>query len=189
MPDQPPAARRVQHVAATTGGSHSWMTLLDGVLLILIGVVLLIPSQELDTWLIRGFGLLLCVAAFGVGMKLWVASESRAFGPMVWLASIAPMVVGIVLLIWPNESASAIVVTIGIVVLVRGVIETAIGLAARPKPGWSLWLARGLLTIGLGIFFLWLQDWAAYLLLILLGIDLISRGATTLSSKSPKPAN
>jgi len=158
------------------------MSILDGVLLILIGVVLLIPSQELDTLLIRGFGLLLCVAAFAVGARLWMASESRAFGPMVWLASIAPMVVGIVLLIWPKESASAIIVTIGIVVLVRGVIETAIGLAARPRPGWALWLARGLLTIGLGIFFLWMKDWAAYLLLILLGIDLISRGAATLSS-------
>ncbi|MDP7028626.1 MAG: DUF308 domain-containing protein [Phycisphaerales bacterium] len=187
MPDTPAAARREERTPTSNLTSNSWKNMLDGVLLILLGVVLLIPSQELDTWIIRGFGLLLCAAAFGVGARLWIVSESRAFGPMVWLASIAPMVVGIVLLIWPKESASAIVVTIGIIVLVRGVVETAIGLAARPKPGWTLWLARGLFTIGLGIFFLWLKDWAAYLLLILLGIDFIARGATTLSTRSAPP--
>jgi uncharacterized membrane protein HdeD (DUF308 family) len=159
----------------------TWMTMLDGVLLILIGVVLVIPSQDAHDWLIRGLGLLLCAAALGVGARLWMASAARRYGPIAWIASIAPLVVGLILLIWPKESLDAITVTVGVVVLIRGVVETAIGLSVRPGKGWELWLLRGLVTIGLGIFFLAVMDWAAYLLLILLGIDLIVRGATGMS--------
>ena len=154
------------------------MTLLDGFLLILLGVFLVIPSESAHDMLIRGFGLLLCVAAGLVGMKLWRSTSSMVRGPLIWLSSIAPLVIGIILLIWPQESLEAIAVIIGIVVLLRGIIETSVGLASRDKDGWEFCCARGLITIALGIFFLAFRSWAAYLLLILLGIDLIARGAT-----------
>ena len=179
------AKRRIDPTDQPRRPAGTWMTMLDGVLLILIGVVLVIPSQDAHDWLIRGLGLLLCVAALGVGARLWMASAARRYGPIAWIASIAPLVVGLILLIWPKESLDAITVTVGVVVLIRGVIETAIGLSVRPGKGWELWLIRGLVTIGLGIFFLAVKEWAAYLLLILLGIDLIVRGATGLSGHKP----
>lgn len=175
------AKRRIDPIDQPRRQTGTWMTMLDGVLLILIGVVLVIPSQEAHDWLIRGLGLLLCAAAFGVGAKLWIASTARRYGLFAWIACIAPLVVGLILLIWPKESLDAITVTVGVVVLIRGVIETGIGLSVRPGNGWELWLIRGLVTIGLGIFFLAVKEWAAYLLLILLGIDLVVRGATGLS--------
>jgi len=157
------------------------MVMLDGILLILLGVFLVIPSEEAHDLLIRGLGLLLCIAAVGVGSRLWMQTQARTYGPIAWLACIAPLVIGIILLIWPRESLEAIAVTVGIVVLLRGVIETSVGLANRSQRGWEFWLARGLIAIALGIFFLAFRSWAAYLLLILLGIDLITRGAAGVS--------
>ncbi len=162
---------------APISGPRTSMIMLDGILLILLGVFLVIPSESAHDLLIRGFGLLLCVSAIFVGAKLWVSPSEMTRGPLVWLAAISPMVIGLILLIWPRESLEAIAVTVGIVVLFRGIIETAIGMAHRGNRGWEFWLFRGLITIALGIFFLAFRSWAAYLLLILLGIDLIIRGA------------
>ena len=165
----------------TSPPGGAWMTMLDGILLILLGVFLVIPSETAHDMLIRGLGILLCAAAITVGARLWMSTKSRNFGPVAWLACIIPFVIGVILLIWPNQSLEAIAVTVGVVVLIRGIIETAIGLSNRNQRGWEFWLVRGLVTIALGIFFMAFRSWAAYLLLILLGIDLISRGATGVS--------
>jgi uncharacterized membrane protein HdeD (DUF308 family) len=157
------------------------MIMLDGILLILLGVFLVIPDESVHDMLIRGLGILLCAAAVAVGARLWVSSAARQIGPIAWLACIVPAVIGVILLIWPKESLEAIAVTVGIVVLIRGIVETSIGLANRHQRGWEYWLIRGLITIALGIFFMAFRSWAAYLLLILLGIDLIARGATGVS--------
>jgi uncharacterized membrane protein HdeD (DUF308 family) len=154
------------------------MVMLDGVLLILLGVFLVIPSETAHEMLIRGLGILLIAGAAAVGARLWMTSAARQYGPLTWLACIAPLVIGVILLIWPMESLEAIAVTVGIVVLFRGIVETSIGLANRDTSGWELLLVRGIVTIALGIFFMWFRSWAAYLLLILLGIDLIAKGAT-----------
>lgn len=171
-------ARTGSH-ASPSGGT--WMVILDGILLILLGVFLIIPDESAHDMLIRGFGILLCAAAIAVGARLWMSSAARQFGPAAWLACIVPFVIGVILLIWPRESLGAIAVTVGVVVLIRGIIDTSVGLANRHHSGWEYWLARGLITIGIGIFFLWFRSWAAYLLLILLGIDLITRGVTSVS--------
>jgi len=154
------------------------MVMLDGILLILLGVFLVIPSESAHDMLIRGLGLLLVAGAAAVGARLWMTSAARQYGPFTWLACVAPLVIGVILLIWPKESLEAIAVTVGIVVLFRGIVETSIGLANRDQRGWELLVVRGVITIALGIFFMWFRSWAAYLLLILLGIDLIAKGAT-----------
>ncbi len=160
----------------------TWMVMLDGVLLILLGVFLVIPSESAHDMLIRGLGLLLIAGAVAVGAQLWMTSAARQYSPFTWLACVAPLVIGVILLIWPQESLEAIAVTVGFVVLFRGVIETSIGLANRDQRGWELLVIRGIITIALGIFFLWFRSWAAYLLLILLGIDLIAKGATSVAT-------
>lgn len=165
--------------ASPPGGT--WMLMLDGILLILLGVFLIIPDESAHDMLIRGFGILLCAAAIAAGARLWMNSTAKQFGPAVWLACTVPFVIGVILLIWPKESLDAIAVTVGAVVLIRGIIDTSVGLANRHQRGWEFWLARGLITIAIGIFFLWFKSWAAYLLLILLGIDLITRGTTSVS--------
>jgi uncharacterized membrane protein HdeD (DUF308 family) len=170
-----------QNFDTSPQGGH-WMILLDGILLIMLGVFLIIPSNDVDSGLIRGLGALLSVAAIAIGAKLWMSSTANRFSPTTWLACIVPFVIGVILLIWPTESLKAIALTVGVVVLMRGIIETSIGLANRHQRWWKIALAHGLITIALGIFFLWFQkDWTAYLLLILLGIDLIARGAATAS--------
>jgi uncharacterized membrane protein HdeD (DUF308 family) len=80
------------------------MTMLDGILLILLGVFLVIPSETAHDMLIRGLGILLCAAAITVGARLWMSTKSRNFGPVAWLACIIPFVIGVILLIWPTRN-------------------------------------------------------------------------------------
>ncbi|MBT5657226.1 MAG: hypothetical protein HOI89_05540, partial [Phycisphaerae bacterium] len=47
----------------TSPPGGTWMTMLDGILLILLGVFLVIPSETAHDMLIRGLGILLCAAA------------------------------------------------------------------------------------------------------------------------------
>jgi uncharacterized membrane protein HdeD (DUF308 family) len=176
--DAPKSATAIDDAAASVRQQGTWIVMLDGILLILLDVFLVIPSETAHDLLIRGLGVLLCAAAVAVGFRLWTTSTDRRLGPLAWLACIAPAVIGLILIIWPQESLEAIAVTIGVVVLFRGIVETAIGLANRHRKGWELQGIRGVVTIAIGIFFLAFRSWAAYLLLILLGIDLIARGAT-----------
>lgn len=176
--DAPKSATAIDDAATSVQQQGTWIVMLDGILLILLGVFLVIPSETAHDLLIRGLGVLLCAAAVAVGFRLWTTSTDRRLGPLAWLACIAPAVIGLILIIWPQESLEAIAVTIGVVVLFRGIVETAIGLANRHRKGWELQGIRGIVTIAIGIFFLAFRSWAAYLLLILLGIDLIARGAT-----------
>ena len=48
---------------------------------------------------------------------------------------------------------------------------------SKPERGWQLSLAIGLVALAVGIFMLAKPQWAAFLVLVLLGIDLIVRGA------------
>ncbi|MCH2143151.1 MAG: DUF308 domain-containing protein [Phycisphaerales bacterium] len=179
---QDPATHAVSEARDRIQHQGTWVVMLDGILLILLGVFLVIPDESAHDLIIRGLGILLCVAAIMVGARLWTSAMSRHMGPLAWLACIAPAVIGLILIIWPRESLEAIAVTVGVVVLLRGIIETAVGLSVRPQKGWEFLSLRGVVTIALGIFFLAFRSWAAYLLLILLGIDLIARGATGVST-------
>lgn len=172
---------RIDDAVRTLARQGTWMILVDGILLILLGVFLVIPSETAHDMLIRGLGILLIAAAIAVGARLWSTATNRSHGPATWLGCIAPLVLGLILLIWPHESLEAIAITIGVVVLIRGIIETSVALANRTGQGWEIPMVRGLVTIAVGIFFLAFRSWAAYLLLILLGIDLIARGAMNVS--------
>ena len=166
----------------TTASTHatraSWVILLDGVLLLLLGIVLVGDGLHSNTWVVQLGGGLLVLAGLGVGWKLWTTANTHSGGSAVaWFGALAPLVLGVVLLVWPKPALTAFSVTVGIVVLLWGIGSSAMALSHRPKGGWQVELIIGIIALGAGIFMLAAPQTAAFLVLVLLGIDLIVRGA------------
>ena len=154
-----------------------WIILLDGILLLLLGIVLVGTGLEDDPWVVQLGGALLVLAGIGVGAKLWMAPSNRSVSPIAWIGALAPLVLGVILLAWPGQALEAFAITVGIVVIFWGLGSTAVALSRKPERGWQISLIIGLVALGVGIFMLAKPDIAAFLVLVLLGIDLIVRGA------------
>ncbi|MCH2136709.1 MAG: DUF308 domain-containing protein [Phycisphaerales bacterium] len=155
----------------------NWIILLDGILLLLLGIVLVGTSLQEEAWVVQLGGGLLVLAGLGVGAKLWMTPGHEKVSPVAWIGSLAPLVLGVILLIWPMQALEAFAVTVGIVVILWGLGSCAMALSRKPETGWQLSLTIGIVALGVGIFMLAKPEWAAFLVLVLLGIDLIVRGA------------
>lgn len=152
-----------------------WIILLDGILLLLLGIVLVGEGLEKDAWVVRLGGGLLVLAGIGVGAKLWTAPSTVS--PVAWIGALAPLMLGVILLAWPGQALEAFAITVGIVVIFWGLGSTAVALSRKPERGWQISLIIGLVALAAGIFMLAKPEIAAFLVLVLLGIDLIVRGA------------
>lgn len=161
----------------TSSAPANWIILLDGILLLLLGIVLVGTGLKDDTWVVQLGGGLLVLAGLGVGAKLWMTPAQVNISPIAWIGALAPLVLGIILLIWPMPALEAFAITVGLVVILWGLGSCAMALSRKPETGWQLSLAIGLVALGVGIFMLAKPEWAAFLVLVLLGIDLIVRGA------------
>ena len=155
----------------------AWIILVDGVLLLLLGIVLVGDAFTDNPWVVQAGGGLLMLAGVAIGARLWLSHAQVPVSPLAWIAALAPFVLGLVLLLWAKEALAAFGVIVGISVLLWGVVSTAFALSHRPRGGWQLSLLVGLITLGAGIFMLTEPQIAAYLVLFLLGLDLIIRGA------------
>ncbi len=155
----------------------AWIILVDGVLLLLLGIVLVGDAFTDNPWVVQAGGGLLMLAGVAIGARLWLSHAQAPVSPLAWIAALAPFVLGLVLLLWAKEALAAFGVIVGISVLLWGVVSTAFALSHRPRRGWQLSLLVGLITLGAGIFMLTEPQIAAYLVLFLLGLDLIIRGA------------
>jgi uncharacterized membrane protein HdeD (DUF308 family) len=155
----------------------AWVILLDGILLLLLGIVLVGDSLQGTTWVVQLGGGLLVLAGIAVGAKLWLTPKHMLITPVAWVGALAPLVLGVILLIWPKPALEAFAITVGIIVVLWGVVSTAIALSQKPRRGWQIGLVVGLVALCAGIFMLAEPQIAAFLVLVLLGIDLIVRGA------------
>jgi uncharacterized membrane protein HdeD (DUF308 family) len=160
------------------------MLLVDGIMLVLLGAVDIIgvnPGDE-DVWLVRIFGGVLCVVGVFLGARLWVMTRDRELHAMLWLMSIVPVVLGVILLVWPVQSKVAILTILAVGLLIRGAVEGSVALGRRSRAGWQFLLAHGIAAIVIGAMF-WIQPSLAVVLLILfMGIDLIMHGTRNIST-------
>jgi len=164
-------------------GLSTWMLLLDGAILVMLGAIVImgVDNAAENQNLVRVFGGILCLAGGLLGVRLWVMTRDRELHPMLWLMSIVPIVLGIILLVWPSESLEALRAIIAIVLIVRGVIESSSALGRRKQPGWQFLLSHGVAAIVIGIMFWILPSLAVVLLILFMGIDLIMRGVMNIS--------
>lgn len=169
--------------SSTPRGLTAWMLLMDGILLVLLAAIVIIgvDPANADTFLIRIFGAITGVIGVFLGMRLWSMTQNRDLHAMLWLTSIVPIVLGIILIIWPMESQEALRAILAILLIVRGVIESSIALSRRTNPNWPFLLSHGIAAIVIGILF-WVPSIAqlgVVLLILFIGVDLIMQSVYT----------
>ena len=101
---------------------------------------------------------------------------------MLWLTSIVPIVLGVILIIWPMESQEALrAIALAILLIVRGVFESSIAFSRRTNPNWPFLLSHGVAAIVIGILF-WIPSIAqlgVVLLILFVGVDLVMQSVYT----------
>lgn len=167
----------------TPRGLTTWMLLMDGILLVLLAAIVIIgvDPATADTFLIRIFGAITGIIGIFLGIRLWTMTKDRDLHAMLWLTSIVPIVLGVILIIWPMESQEALRAILAILLIVRGVFESSIALSRRTNPNWPFLLSHGVAAIVIGILF-WIPSIAqlgVVLLILFVGVDLVMQSVYT----------
>ena len=145
-----------------------WLLLLAGIASSVLGVLLIFrpfKSVVALAWLI---GLFLIVS----GLAGLLSARRREYGVGVAVLSI---VVGVVLLVWPDITVQALAVFAGIGYVVRGVLRSAIALVDRSE-FWLGLLLVGLLGIALGVAVMVWPDVTVAVIGVVLGIGALVGG-------------
>jgi len=158
----------------------SWGIVIDGCLLVLLAAVLVFHAKAEETGFISFIGILSIIGGVLLGIRLWMASRLNLHA-IYWAVTAVPILVGLALLIWPEQSLDVMIYAVAITLLVRGIVECTLALSNKERPGWELLMAHGALGIILGIvFFIW-PLLAPVVVILFLGVDLVVRGALQVS--------
>lgn len=159
-----------------------------GILLILAGVAAIafprFSTLTAEIWVAW-------ILVFSGVSKLVYAIQSRTEDGFVWklLVSLLYIATGVFLLANPLQGVLTLTLTLGIFLLVEGIIEIAFAFQMRPQPSWLWLLGNGVTTLLLGGL-IW-AEWplnGAFAIGLLVGISLLfsgfSRIALALSGRS-----
>jgi uncharacterized membrane protein HdeD (DUF308 family) len=125
-----------------------WIVLLDGLLLILAGI--LIFSIDWDTRSLATFiGALFILEGLAVALTGGFNKTTQRTNVIFGLLSIAA---GVAIIVWPSPGLTAVAVFLGAWLIVVGTTTIVGSFAARDViPNWWLWLIVGLLEVPLGV--------------------------------------
>ena len=141
-------AHRISHEAAQRVASNWWRFLLNGVLLIVAGVLIF----SID-WSIRSLatflGALFILEGVTTALTAGIDERVRRANVLIGLLSIA---VGVAIIVWPEPGIVAVAVFLGAWLIVMGTITISAAFASRKiMPNWWLLLITGLLEVPLGV--------------------------------------
>jgi uncharacterized membrane protein HdeD (DUF308 family) len=145
---EPDLGRRLTHDAAERLAANWWLPLLNGIALIIAGV--LIFSIE---WTIRDLatfiGALFIFEGLSRALMSGIDNRVRQANVITGLLSIAS---GIAIIVWPGPGVVAVAIFLGAWLIVSGTIAITAAFAAREVlRDWWLLLIFGLLEIPLGV--------------------------------------
>ncbi len=153
-----------------------WLFLLGAIQL--LGGVLALALPLVATWAgVVFFGAVLL--ASGV-MQVVHAVQVRGWQGMLWhlLSGALYVLGGLVLLTHPLVGALAWTLVLAAMFIVDGVLRVVTALQVRPRDGWGVFAAGGVVSVlvGLLVWFKW-PDSATWAIGLLLGVNLIFHGA------------
>lgn len=156
---------------------QSRLLLIQGILLIVAGVLAMLMPAISSVAVVLVLGWLLILSGLLQGMTLIGAGKA----PHFWLQLISmvlSVLIGLLLLTQPELALVAITLLLIVFFMIDGVSKFVFALAIRPLPHWLWLLASGVLGIVLSLL-LWanLSTATTWLLGFLLGIELIGTGA------------
>ncbi len=135
--------------AVRTMSEHWWVVLLRGVLAILFGVLAF-------TW--PGLTAVILVTIWGVyalfdGIVGIIAGIKGKWGSLVVLGLLG-IAAGVVALLWPGLTAVSLLWVLAIWIIVAGAMQISAAIRLRKEvQGEWLWIASGVLMVGLGLLF------------------------------------
>jgi uncharacterized membrane protein HdeD (DUF308 family) len=112
------------------------------------------------------------------------ALQVRKWRNILWeiFTAVLFLLTGILFLSYPFSGALAMTILLGIFFLIHGSLKIPLALAWRRRPGWGWILASAIFSIMLGIMvILGLPGTAVWLIGLLLGIDLIFAGLSSIA--------
>ena len=171
------AAQVMREEMRRTDKRYSLWDLVQGGLMILAGILALVYPAISSVAVVFFIGWLLIFSGIFQGISLIGARHV----PHFWLQLISValfIVVGALFLRNPGESLLTLTLLLIVFFLIEGISKVIFALTIRPFPNWGWVLVSGIVGILLA-FYLWasIPVSAAWLLGVLLGIELICEGA------------
>jgi uncharacterized membrane protein HdeD (DUF308 family) len=178
-----PEFERIQSVLATSLRTHWKLFLIEGVLLVILGLaaVMLPLIATLATAIMVGWVFLLS------GIVGLAATFRMRSAPGFWwslLSGILGVVAGIVLLRWPLSGALSLTLVLTIFLLLEGIVSIMFALEHRRELSgrWGIMLLSGLVDLLLaGMIFAGLPGTAAWAIGLLVGINMIFGGSALIA--------
>jgi len=162
----------------------SWIYLLSGVLCVLFGAFML--SIELDDLankkdpLLATYLLVALTGGYLVGWGLFQLAGSllapRGTSVLYALGGGLAVVAGFLALVWPDLTLFILVLFVGWSLVVWGLIDLMAGVATRGTTYWSLYVARGVVSILIGFFALHREALTVDVLVFVVAIQAILWG-------------
>jgi uncharacterized membrane protein HdeD (DUF308 family) len=135
------------------GKKNWWFLAVNGMIAILFGLLLLLFSQESIKALVIYFG----IALMAGGVILLITAvhnikQNKKAG-MILFESIICIAIGLIMVLFPQDSLSFFLILIGVWAIIVGVVQLATLINIKEKmASKNLLLFNGLLTIALGVF-------------------------------------
>ncbi|MGA7372213.1 MAG: HdeD family acid-resistance protein [Methyloceanibacter sp.] len=176
------AAAAMRDALRETVRRHSLLYLIQGVLMLVTGVLALIYPWIASVTIVRLLGWFLIISGMLQGIGLISAREV----PYFWLeviSAVLAIVIGLLLLRHIDAGMLFFGVLFIVYFMIEGILKTMFALTIRPLPNWGLVLASGLIGIALSVY-LWTNlstTGSMWMLGVLLGILLVVEGAALTS--------
>ena len=170
------AAQALREATRETVRRYSTLYLIQGVLMVLAGIVALVYPFVSTVALVVVLGWLLILSGVVQGISLIGAQNV----PNFWLqlvSAVLSIIVGVIFLRRPGEAVVTLTLLLIVFFMVEGFAKLIFSLTIRPLPNWGWVLASGIIGILLSLYLLTnLSTTAVWLLGVLLGIQLICEG-------------
>src|SRR6516162_8625250 len=170
------AAQAMRDAMRETVKRHSVWYLIQGILMVVGGILALIYPIVSSVAVVLFLGWVLIISGIVQGVSLIGAQNV----PHFWLQLVSvvlSIIVGVLFLQHPGEGLLTLTLLLIVFFMVEGMSKIIFALTIRPFPNWGWVLASGIIGILLS-FYLWasLPITAIWLLGVLLGIQLICEG-------------
>ncbi len=155
---------------------RSLLFLIQGGVMVVAGLLALLFPALMSTGLIELLGWLLVISGIFQSITLVGATQVPYFW-MQLVSTVLQIIVGYLLISHPEAGVFAIMLLMLVLFMVGGIARIVFALMIRPMPDWGWILASGAVAIFCSLVLIGsLPDAAAWLLGILLGIQLITEG-------------
>jgi uncharacterized membrane protein HdeD (DUF308 family) len=167
-----------ERAVAEAYASTWWLFLLGGILWLVLGfIVLSLRPASISVCVI------LIAVAFWMGAATQLALAFVVRGGwrvIAIIGSVLAFAAGLAALVWPEPTLVVISVFVAWYLLIRGIFDVALGLSHTHVHGWWMSLIAGLVGIFLGAWAIGNPDRSVLLLVSIIGIWSIFKGASDL---------